>query len=237
MSTISNLIPTTPSYEITLPSDGSKIEFRPFLVKEEKILLIASESKNEKEMVRAIQDVVSACTFGKLNMSSAPMVDIEYLFLKIRSKSVGESAKPTLKCKKCSKLNTLEINLDTIEAEKSPEHNKKIEISKNVIIEMRYPKFSDVELIQNVNTDAEKLVNMMAVCIEKIYTPENTFNTKELSTKEVIEFIDNLTQVQFRMLTKFFETMPQVTKKVDYKCKHCGSDESITLRGAQDFFS
>jgi len=237
MSTLSNLIPTTPSYELTLPSNGNKIEYRPFLVKEEKVLLIASESKNEKEILRAVQDVVSACTFGKIDMSSAPMVDIEYLFLKIRSKSIGESAKPTLKCKKCSKLNTIEIKIDDIDPASDKTHNKKVEISKGVIIELRYPKFSDIEVIQKIESDTEKLVNMMALCIDKIHTTENTFNTKELSLKEVVDFIDNLTQLQFKTLSKFFETMPQISKHIDYTCKHCGSEESIHLRGIQDFFS
>ena len=237
MSTLSKLIPTTPSYELTLPSNQMRIEYRPFLVREEKILLIASESKNEKEILRAMQDVVAACTFGKLDVSTAAMVDIEYLFLKIRSKSVGETAKPSVKCKKCGKVNSIEIAIDSIEPVSKDIHNKSIEISKNVIIEMRYPRITDIEKVQGVKSDAEKLLNVIAICIEKIHTTDNTFVAKDLDGKEILEFIDNLTQSQFKMLSKFFETMPQITKDVNYTCKHCGSEETVHLRGVQDFFS
>ena len=235
MGTLTGVIATTPTYELNLPSNGKKIDYRPFLVREEKILLIASESKNEKEIYRAMQDVVSACTFGKIEMSDSPMMDIEYLFTKIRSKSVGETAKPMIKCSKCGVVNEVVVDLSTIEPTRSPDHKTSVEITKDVILDMRYPRFSDIEKIQDMESEAKRLFRLMALCIDKIHTPKGTFNTKELEETEVGEFLDNLTQVQFKHLSGFFETMPNLRKEVEYKCK-CGNDESVTLRGAQDFF-
>lgn len=235
MGTLTGIIATTPSYELILPSSGKKIEYRPFLVKEEKLLLIASESKNEKEIYRAMQDVVSACTFGKLVMTDAPMMDVEYLFTKIRSKSIGETAKPRIKCSKCEASNEVIVDLSAIEPTFNPDHKNKIEITKDVILEMRYPRFSDIEKIQDVKSEAQRLFRLMALCVEKIFTPKETFVTKDLEDGEVVDFIDNLTQSQFKQMSEFFETMPSLKTDVPYKCK-CGNDSVITLRGAQDFF-
>jgi hypothetical protein len=236
MSTISDLLTATQTYELTLPSNGKKIEYRPFLVKEEKVLLLASESKNEKEMYRAMQNVVSACTFTKVDMSDSPMIDIEYLFIKIRSRSVGETAKPTIKCSKCSEPNEMIVDLAGLEPTINPNHKSKIEISKDVILDMRYPKFSDIEKIQGVESESQRIFALMSVCIEKIYSPRGTIVTKDLDNSEVIEFLDNLTQAQFTKISEFFETMPQLKKEIEYKCKKCNNNETITLRGAQDFF-
>jgi hypothetical protein len=236
MGTLSSVIATTPTYELTLPSNGKKIEYRPFLVKEEKILLIASESKNEQEMYRAMQDVVGSCTFGKMNMSESPMMDIEYLFLKIRSKSVGETTKPLMKCSKCGVSNEVVIDLASVEPVRDSKHSNRIEISKDLILEMRYPVYADIEKMQGIEKEADRLFRLMASCIEKIYTQKSTFVTKELDFTEVIEFLENLTQSQFKKLAEFFETMPQLKKDVQYQCKKCGNDETLTLRGAQDFF-
>ena len=236
MGTLSGVIAATPTHELTLPSNGKKIEYRPFLVKEEKILLIASESKNEQEMYRAMRDVVGACTFGKIDMTESPMMDIEYLFLKIRSKSVGETAKPTIKCSKCEKVNEVVVDLASLEPTKTPEHSNKIEISKDVILEMRYPRFLDIEKMQGMETETLRMFKMMASCIDKIYTPKGTFVTKDLEEGEVLDFLENFTQTQFKKVSDFFETMPQLKKEVQYACSKCGNNEVITLRGAQDFF-
>lgn len=235
MGTLSSVIAATPSYEITLPSTGKKIEYRPFLVKEEKILLIASESKNESEIRRAMHDVVSACTFGKLDMENCPMIDIEYLFLKIRAKSVGETAKPLVKCPKCGKSNEMSVDISNIEPTKNPNHKAKIQINKDIIVEMRYPQYSDIEEMNKKTNDAEKMFRLLGLCIEKVYTPTGTFVGKDLTEEDVTEFMDRLTQSQFKGLSEFFETMPQIEKKIQYACP-CGNNDEITLRGMQDFF-
>jgi hypothetical protein len=235
MGTLTGIIAATPTHELILPSNGKKIIYRPFLVREEKILLIASESKNEKEMFRAMQDVVNACTFGKMAMSESPMMDIEYLFVKIRSKSVGETAKPMIKCSKCGVTNEVVVDLSLVEPTRNSNHKSTVEITKEVILDMRYPQFSDIEKIQETESEAQRLFRLMALCIDKIHTPKGTFTTKDLEETEVGEFLDNLTQSQFKELSGFFETMPQLRKEVEYKCK-CGNVDPVTLRGAQDFF-
>lgn len=235
MTNLASVI-TTPTYELILPSTGKKIEYRPFLVKEEKILMMASESKNEKEIYRAMQDVVSACTLGNLKIEEASMLDIEYLFLKIRSKSVGESVKPMIKCKKCEASNEIAIDISSIEPTFNEEHKNKVEIAKDVILEMRHPRFIDIERLQNIKSEAERMFTMIRSCIEKIYTPKGTFVTKDLDENEVTEFLGNLTQSQFASIGKFFETMPVLKKDIEYHCNKCKNVEQMTLKGAQDFF-
>lgn len=235
MGTLSSVIAATPTYEITLPSTGKKIEYRPFLVKEEKILLMASESKNESEIRRAMHDVVSACTFGKLDMENCPMIDIEYLFLKIRTKSVGETAKPVIKCPKCNKGNETVIDISNIEPIKKPNHSTKINLTKDVIVEMRYPQYRDIEEMNKKTVDSDKMFRLLGLCIDKVYTPSGTFVGKDLTEEDLNDFMDRLTQAQFKGLSDFFETMPQIQKTIQYTCS-CGNNEEITLRGMQDFF-
>lgn len=236
MGNLTNLISTTPTYETVLPTSKQRVSYRPFLVKEEKILLIASESKNEKEISRAMNDVVSACTFGKVNMQESSIIDIEYLFLQIRSKSVGETTKPMVKCKKCNTTNEVQIDLTKIQPIVNPNHNSKIQLTDSVIVEMRYPKFSDIEKLQDAKTETQKIFLLMSLCIEKIYTKSGTFNSNDLEQNDVVDFIDNLTQLQFKKMTEFFESMPQMKYDVDYSCNKCGNQETLTLKGAQDFF-
>jgi hypothetical protein len=236
MGTLTNLVATTPTYELILPSNKKKITYRPFLVKEEKILLIASESKNEKEIYKAMQDVVAACTFGKINMTEAALVDIEYLFVNIRTKSVGETANPQIKCSACQHSNVVNVNLTELNPDFNPEHNSKINLNDSTIIEMRCPTYSDIEKMQEKKTDTEKMFTLVALCVDKIYTPEQTFTAKDVGVTDVTEFIESLSQSQFRKISSFFETMPQLTKEVSFKCSGCGHENTITLKGVADFF-
>jgi hypothetical protein len=183
-----------------------------------------------------MNDVVSACTFGKVNMQDSSIIDIEYLFLQIRSKSVGETTKPMVKCKKCEATNEIQIDLTKIHPVTNSNHNSKIQLTDSVIVEMRYPKFSDIEKLQDANTETQKLFTLMSLCIDKIHTKKGTFNSIDLEESEIIDFIDNLTQNQFRKMTEFFETMPQMKYDVDYSCGKCGNRETLSLKGAQDFF-
>jgi len=235
MGTLTNLVAATPTYDLTLPSNGKKITYRPFLVKEEKILLIASESKNEKEIYKAMQDVVSACTFGKIDMAEAALVDIEYLFINIRTKSVGETSTPQIKCSSCQHPNQITINLSELNPNVSPNHTNKINLTEDTIIEMRCPTYSDIEKMQDKKTDTERMFTLIALCVDKIHTPTQTFTSKEVGLNDVAEFIESLTQIQFKKMSEFFETMPQLTKEVAFKCK-CGHEDKITLKGVADFF-
>jgi len=228
---------SVPKYETSLPSDSKiKIEYRPFLVKEEKILLIAAESKNEAEMYRAMRDVVESSTFGKVDVETCPMIDIEYLFLKIRARSVGETATPGFKCPKCSVTTPLSIDINSLEPQRNPKHKKDIKIANDMVVQMRYPMFSDIQSIQNCKTDSEKIFKLIGICIDKIFTKEQTYNSKELTEEELSDFVDSLLPNQFKQLAEFFETSPSIEYKGPFKCPKCGHEETIELRGVQSFF-
>lgn len=236
MGTLTSLVAATPTYELILPSNGKKITYRPFLVKEEKILLIASESKNEKEIYKAMQDVVSACTFGKVDMTEAALVDIEYIFVNIRTKSVGETSDPQIKCSSCEQPNQITINLSELNPNVGHDHTNKIKLTEDTILEMRCPTYSDIEKMQEKKTDTERLFTLVSLCVDKIHTPTQTFTSKEVGINDVTEFIESLTQSQFKKISEFFETMPQLVKEVKFNCKKCGHENKITLKGVADFF-
>lgn len=238
MGTLSSAILSTPKFELKLPSNGKKVEYRPFLVKEEKALLMASESSNEKDMYLAMRDVVSACTFGKVEVEKLPLIDIEYVFLKIRSKSVGETSTPKVKCSKCDAYNELSVNLNDIEPKRVESHTTKIRISDTVIVEMRYPCYSDIEAFseEKEENELERAFSLLTTSIDKIHTPTETFVASEVEKSEVDDFIGNLSQTQFKKLLEFFDTMPYLEKVVEYKCKKCNEAEKITLRSIRDFF-
>ena len=238
MGSLSSALLSTPKYELKLPSNGKRVEYRPFLVKEEKALLIASESKSEKDMYLAMRDVVAACTFNKIEVENLPLIDVEYLFLKIRARSVGETATPRVACPNCNTFHDVSVNLNEIEAVRGEGHAQKINLSPSLIVEMRYPRYSDIEQISEAKdiSEMERAFETLAICVEKVHTPNETFVTAELSKDEVLEFIGNLTQSQFKKLMDFFETSPRLEKTVDYKCKKCNESHTITLRSIKDFF-
>lgn len=225
----------TPKYSMVVPSTEVSIEYRPYLVKEEKILMMASESNDEKAIITAMKDLIHTCTYGAVDPNSLTMYDLEYLFVKIRAKSVGESAKVKLKCKSCEASNEVTFNLDAVTVE-STTTDMKIDLGDGVGLMMRYPDVNQVMDISN-ETDIEKMMGMVRASIESIYTAEEVWNIKEQSKDEVNAFIDSLTSGQFTLIRNHLETMPTATITVDYKCAECVEDNHIVLKGAQNFFS
>jgi len=223
-------------YELTLPSSGRRIHYRPFLVKEEKLLLIASESKNENEIYNAINQVVSSCTFGEFESNNAPVIDLEYLFLKIRSKSVGEKATPSIKCGKCGVSSEINVDLSEIEPVTNEAHKKKIVISPDVIVEMGYPRLKDMEIFNEDRPELDKATSVLASCIQTVYTKNEVFHAKDIEREEIENFILHLSQDQLKKMMGFIETMPKLKKEVDFECKKCQNKEKITLEGMRDFF-
>lgn len=234
---LSSLVSTLPKHQITLPLTGTKVEYRPFLVKEEKILLMAAESKDEKTMNAAIKNVVDACTFGKLDIMRLPTMDVEYLFLQLRSNSIGETVKPNIKCESCGVSNEIEVNLKEIAPTFNPEHNKKIHLIDDIHVIMRHPTLEDMEKIGSKNTDFDRALLMMVKCIDKVINGEVIYNAMEMDHDEVRQFIENLTQVQFNKLLKFVETMPSMQANLKFKCTKCSHDNSMVLKGMSSFFS
>lgn len=238
MGSFSSAILSTPKFDLKLPTSGKRVEYRPFLVKEEKTLLIASESKSERDMYMAMRDIIAACTFNKIDVEKMPIVDLEYVFLKIRSKSVGETAKPLMPCKECKTKNEIVVNLNEVEPVQDAGHTSKIDIGNSIIVEMRYPTYEDVHVVgvAEANSDIEQAFGMISVCIDKIHTPNETFNVSDLEQSEINDFVGNLTQNQFGKLTDFFKTMPHLHAEVPYKCSKCNHEESVQLRSLRDFF-
>jgi len=226
---------TSPKFSDIVPSTNKKIWFRPFLVKEEKLLLIAQEMGSEQEILKCISQVIQSCFDDIGDVSKIPLFDLEYLFIKLRCKSVQELASPILICPVTGEEVTLKLNLEEIEVIKDPKHSKTLKISDNLIIGMKYPSIS---LFLNSNIDSMELSDFydLAVnCVEYVETRDEKILADSVSKEEIKDFIDNMTKQQFDMIINFFSTMPRIEKTV----KYITSDKeirSITLRGIKDFF-
>lgn len=222
----------TPSYELILPSTGKKIKYRPFLVKEYKILMTAMESDNE-EIHRIITELVDACTYNKLDMNDIPNFDIEYIFLNMRAKSIGETTKLSIQCNSCEHKIEYEMDITKAEVRKTPEHTSKINITEEIILEMRYPKFEEmIDIYQNFKSD--KIVDLLCNCIKSVYTKDEVYDT--FTKEEIVEFVNGFSKEQFSMLENFFLTMPKIIQHIEQVCPNCGKHNEINLEGLQNFF-
>lgn len=229
---------SSPTFSFKLPSTGKDVVFRPFLVKEEKSLLVAMESKDIDHMQRAMIEVLSECIMTEgVDVKKLPMFDLEYLFLKIRSKSVSE--KVTLNYrhvdginyegKECSIVTPVEIDLEEVEVKFREDHKSTIELTDKLVLKMRYPSFVDT-VVGEINDE----LDLIARCIEAVYDDEEIYEPDSL--EEAKQFIGSLNSQQFLKVMQFFETMPTLEHTVTYKCTGCGQDDTIVLRGLSDFF-
>ena len=230
----------TPTYELEIPSTDEKIKFRPFLVKEEKILMIAMESGKNADIVNAVKEIVSACTFDKINISNIPMFDVEYIFLKIRSKSVGEISKLKILCPDDKKTYAnVEVNLEEVQVQVGDDHTNKIELGGDKGIIMTYPSIDSFVTsgIQNIN--ASNMLDMIGSCILQIYEDkgEKVYEAKDQTKKELNEFIESMNTKQFQDLQRFFDTMPRLKHKVKVKNPKTKKESEIVLAGLNDFFA
>ena len=235
----------TPIFETTLISTGKKIKFRPFLVKEQKLFLMASQSEDAKEVVNTIKQVLSNCILDDIDINSLPTFDLEHLFVQLRAKSVGEIVNLRYSCnnnvedkyggtKVCGGTVKIDLNLLEIKPTIDPTHSSKIELSEKMGIVMKYPNFNIVEKL-NIQTQAE-LLNLVTACIDYIYDEEQIYYAKDVSADELNEFIEEMQQTDLEKIQKFFETMPRLQTKHDFKCVKCGYQENINIEGIQNFF-
>ena len=230
---------TTPTYELEIPSTDEKIKYRPFLVKEEKILMMAMESKSSADITQAVKDIVMECTFNKVNISNMPMFDVEYIFLSIRSKSVGEVSKLKLLCPDDGKTYAeVELNLNEVKVQVGDDHTNKIELDKGMGMIMTYPtidSFADSG-IKDIN--AGNMLDVISGCIMQIYEEDGkkTYDPKDQTKKELTEFIEQLNTKQFREVQKFFDTMPKLKHEIAVKNPKTKKESKITLTGLNDFF-
>ena len=230
---------TTPTYELEIPSTDEKIKYRPFLVKEEKILMMAMESKKNADIVQAVKDIVNSCTFEKINISELPMFDVEYVFLQIRSKSVGEVSKLKLLCPDDGKTYAdVELNLNEVKVQVGDDHTNKIELDNGMGMIMTYPTISSFADSGIKDINASNMLDVIGSCILQIYEQEGkkTYDSKDQTKKELTEFIEQLNTKQFRDVQKFFDTMPKLKHEITIKNPKTKKESKITLTGLNDFF-
>ena len=230
----------TPRYELTLPSQDTKVQYRPFLVKEEKILLMAMESKDNNEIVNATKDILKACTYDKLDIDKLPMFDIEYILLQVRGKSVGEIANFKVICPDDKTTATdVELNLSDVNVQVDDEHTNRVVIdeTRNLGLVLNYPSLGITKAGFDVNkTDIDTMFGVVAGCIDHIFEGEKTFPAKDSTQKELKEFLEGLPQAAFLKIKKFFDTMPQLRHEVEVTNPKTGVKSKVTFRGLQDFF-
>ena len=231
----------TPPYELELPSTGQTIKYRPFLVKEEKLLVIALESEDNKQITNAIKAVIKGCILTKgIKVETLPTFDIEFLFLNIRGKSVGEELEVNVYCPDDGETQVpVTINLDDIQIQKTEDHTNKIKIDETVMMEMKYPSLD--EFIKN-NFDfneknaMDQSFDLIASCIGKIYTEDEVWSTADCTKKEVKDFLESMNSSQFKDIEKFFETMPKLSHTVKVKNPVTDVESDVTLEGLASFF-
>ena len=227
---------STPKYTCILPSDGKEVEYRPFLVQEQKSLLIAQEQEDDKAMFSAVQDLIEACTYGKLKSTQLAVIDMEYLFLKIRAKSVGETVNLQVTCQdpKCDGHGEVVINLDDVEVV-GDEPDTKIMISDELGIELRYPRIMDLEKAQGLDP-AASTIEMLKNSMVTIFDEEEVYTVADASTNELNEFVESITMTQLELLTEFFNSIPALEIDVESQCNKCQRDITTKLRGLNSFF-
>ena len=231
----------TPTYELTLPSNGKKIKYRPFLVREEKILIMALETEDQKQITDAVIQILSSCIVTRgVKIEKLATFDIEYLFLNVRSKSVGETIKVNIICPDDEKTSVeIPIDLDSIKIKKDKSHTDIVKLDDNLSMKLKYPSMKQF-IESNFEAGKETITNTMEVitsCIDMIYNDEESWNASESTQKELEEFIDQLDTKQFQTIEKFFDTMPKLSHKVKVMNPKTNVESTVLLEGLAAFFN
>jgi hypothetical protein len=233
----------TPTYELTLPSNGKKVKYRPFLVREEKILIMAMESENMKQITDAIVQILSDCILTKdIKVESLATFDIEYLFLNIRGKSVGETVDVNVTCPDDGETQVeMTIDIDSIKIQKTRGHKNIIKLDDDLSMKLKYPSLQ--QFIENnfetaeVTSEVGQSLSMITSCIEMIYNQEESWESSDYTKKELEEFVDQLNTKQFKEIEKFFTTMPKLSHTIEVKNPNTGVESEVVLEGLASFFS
>ncbi len=233
----------TPTYELVIPSTGKKIKYRPFLVREEKILILALESEDTNQITSAVIDILSECILTKnVDITKLATFDIEYLFLNVRSKSVGETVDVNITCPDDGKTSVeMQINIDSIKVQKTKNHKNIVKLDDKYSMKLKYPSFnqfieSNFDLTEN-NSEVNKSMNMIVSCIDMIYDEEESWDASDSSERELEEFVEQLNSKQFKLIEKFFETMPKLSHKVKVTNPKTGVESEVVLEGLASFFT
>ena len=234
-----------PVYEAILPSTETVIKYRPFLVKEEKILLTAMESENEKTITDAVKQIIKNCVQGELDVERLPTFDIEYIFLRLRAKSVGEEVKIGLKPWGCPQNNgelcefttEVPINLEEVKVQKTENHSNKIMLTDDIGIILGYPNIESIkEMMKGELSETEVGLKVIKNSVEMVFTQEETHERDSFTETELDDFFDSLNTLQMEKIREFFDTMPVLKHTVKYNCKTCGEEKETTVQGLNSFF-
>ena len=232
---------STPTYELVIPSTEKKIKYRPFLVKEEKVLILAMESEDQSTIASAVKDVIKSCIVTRgVKVEELSTFDIEYLFLNIRGKSVGEEVEVLVTCPDDGKTQVpTTIMLDEIQVEKSENHSRDIRLDDSLILRMKYPSME--QFVKNnfdlgTNISVDDTFKMIMACVEQVYSEEESWSAKDCTKKELNDFLDQLSSKQFKEIETFFETMPKLSHTIKVKNPNTGVENEIVLEGLASFF-
>lgn len=223
----------TPRYELVVPSTKKKVKYRPYLVKEEKVLLIANETNDRDSIMNAITDTVMACVHGEVNRDDLTMFDLEYMFVKIRSKSVGEIVQLRYLCSECEHTNIVDVNLDEVVCE-IPSKKNKVKLSNDISLEMGYPSYADLDFENEDET--EMGFTIISNSIKAVLTKEERIDVSEEPKEEVYRFIESMTTEQFQRVAEFVRKMPALKYESSFICQGCGAENEFEVRGMKSFF-
>lgn len=225
---------STPEFQTVIPSTGETIAYRPFLVKEEKILLMAMEGNDQKEIEIAIKKILSNCILQDIDVNKLAMFDMEYLFLQLRGKSVGEviNLSVTHIDSECKHRTDIKVNIDDIKVQ-NINQEKKVMLTDDVGVMMKYPTMQEAMGVSGENTEA--VFEILSKSVDYVFDAENVYN--DFTEAEIVEWINGLNQTQFQKILAFFESMPKLSHEVSWKCKECKEEDTITLEGIQSFFT
>ena len=226
----------SPKYFLTVPSTKESVEFRPFLVKEEKVLMIAQEAGTNQSMISAMKDVINACTFGALDLYSLAMSDLEYILLQIRAKSVGETSDIKFKCNECDEFIDITIDLSEIEVTESKNKENKIQLTDDIGITLKSPGLKEAEVAARSSKKANSIVQSLMTVIESVYDAESVYPFADATPKEIEKFIDSLNSKQVVKIKEWVDGLPSLKKEIKYKCSK-GKERTKVLSGLDDFFA
>ena len=231
---------SSPVYNLTVPSSGKEIKYRPFLIKEEKALLLAHQSEDTKVMVDSLKQVIKDCVKDQIDVNTLATFDIEYIFTQIRAKSVGELVELYLKCDTCTDekaVAKIDIDLTQIKVEKDPKHTNNVPLFDDVGVILKYPTVDIIKRLENIDSgNLDQVFNIVVECIDSIYNTDEVFHAKDQTKAELMEFLNNLSSEQFQKIQTFFETMPKLRHLVNYTCPVCGKAHEKVLEGLNSFF-
>ena len=228
----------TARYQVNIPSTGQTVAYRPYLVKEEKILMMAMESNDTKVIMKTTTDVIKTCIYDDIDVDNLTMFDIESLFLALRSKSVGEKIDLKMKCDGCEHGNEVQVDFEDIKPPVINHEEKKVMLTDAVGVMLKYPSVKDIDRLSNMGSDEfESAMAMVIACIDTIFDEEGVYNCKDEPRESVEGFLNNLSSGQFKKISSYFEKIPTLTHDIEYKCIKCGKENEIELKGLQSFFT